>query len=215
VTYLLAAASARASKAPVLAIDCGGTSAGLSAYAETRAPRSLEAAIQRLDQSAALDGGLFGVGRFGLRLICSDPCVASDRRLAISATSRLLRDARAAHGVTFVDCGTVATALERTALESASHVVWILPATVSGVARARLALERMPRTTTGNQQVVVARHDASGARSSLQDLDLLAEARGAGLALMPQVPDVIEHGVDAALGAVEDVLESMMRLLLR
>jgi hypothetical protein len=213
-TYLLACAAAGASRAPVLAMDCGGQGAMLSLYAGAGSPYNLETASQRLDQGAVLDKALFVVGRFGLRLLCSGHTGTAARPPAVDAARRMLCDAQHAHGATLVDCGTGALALQRLALENATHILWVLPANVGAVARATRVLTCMPHGAS-EREIIVARQCSDGGRASLHGLDALAESRGAAIAMLPLLPDILESGVDVTLGAADDILDDLGRVLCR
>ena len=152
-SYLIALAAVRQWTDPVLVADTGGPSGGLAACAGVEVPRSLGELAQQLAAGVALGGGIYATGRDGLRVLATGPEFSSPR--ADDQVRELLADAREAHGLTVIDCGTLAREAEQTAAAAATHVAWVLTATAHGVeprpARARR------RSPDGRQ----------GARSSL------------------------------------------------
>lgn len=210
--YLLGAAVAAPGSAPVLVCDAGEPTAGLSAYANVESLHTLGELADGLSSGRPIREGLFAEARPGLRLIASAPRLHEDADpLAVDA---LLRDAREEHALTIVDCGGLATAAGRIARESASHLAWVLPATVSGLVRARrmLALyEPDPR----QRELLVARFDAGGRQPPLAELTELADSRHARLALMPHVPDLGEHPCEQALEEAQVTLEAITSLIRR
>jgi hypothetical protein len=92
----------------------------------------------------------------------------------------------------------------------ATTVVWVLPATPSGVLRAQVALDALgPLPSPSPVEVVVARRDAAARTPPVRQLAELADARRAALVLMPHVPDLAEEPVDAALEAAEIPLQAL------
>ncbi|MGH7358184.1 MAG: hypothetical protein ACREJR_05150 [Candidatus Rokuibacteriota bacterium] len=126
--------------------------------------------------------------------------------------AQLLRDAREAHVLTVVDCGTLGRPVDRQALASASHVAWALPATRGGLRRARQTLGVLPRDPA-RLELVVARYDAAGRAPPTAELAALAAARGAPLVLMPHVPDLSERSVQEASDAASVTLRAIQGVL--
>jgi hypothetical protein len=154
---------------------------------------------------------MFAVGSGGLRVIASAPRPQPEPDPAI--VLRILTDARNAHQMTVVDCDALALPAERLALEAASHVVWILPATEHGVHRA----QRSPWSVGSLDvpQVLVARHDPSARKTSMRSLARLADERGATLVLMPHVKNLRPKSLDVALevcGVTLDAIATKLRL---
>ncbi len=208
--YLVAQDMARSSEHAVLVCDTGGPSGGLAAYARVRSPRSLPRAAAAIAAHEPLADGLFARTEAGLRVLASAPHL--DAELDERALDRLLSDARAAHGLTVVDCGSLRGSIDRFVLDVASHVVWVLPATLSGVRRALPVLELFG-VEASRREVVVARHDSGGRKAPTEELTALASARGAPLVLMPHVPDLGEVGRDGALDGAQVTLQALRRVI--
>jgi Flp pilus assembly CpaE family ATPase len=209
--YLLARAAADEEGLPVLACDTGGPGAGLATYAGRRSPRSLAGVADAIAAGEPLDGDLFAQDQRGLRLIARGPDLdAVGEPLGLA---RLLSDARATHALTVVDCGTLARPLDRELLGAASHIVWVLPASPSGVARGRRLLELLPPPRYG-RELVVARHDPDG-RADTAQLAALADERGGPLVLVPQLPDLAAGDVDAAVELAGVALTAILGFLRR
>jgi MinD-like ATPase involved in chromosome partitioning or flagellar assembly len=198
--YLIAATAAAQSRAPVLLADTGGPTAGLAAYTATSSPQTLAGLSERLSRDEAIPAGFWGLGEHGLRVLAGDPqfSVPGDD----DAIRRVLQDARAAHSLTVVDGGTLARTAEQVALSIATHIAWVLPATASGVARARRVLSRV--TALSRPEILVARAEPGTGKPPVSDLADLADERRAPLVLMPYLGDVAagsarELADDAAL----------------
>lgn len=209
---LLVARDAGEREGPVLLCDLGGPSGGLSLYAGVQAPRSLPAAANLVAAGKPLVGGMFAAGDVGLRVLAGGP--EPDSAADAAGLERLLGDARRAHPLTVVDCGTVRTATERAVLAAATHVAWVVPATLGGVRRARRTLEVFG-IDRERGEAVVARHDAGGRAAPTEELAALAHTRAAPLVLMPHVPDLGEEDVEGALEAAALTLESLRGVIRR
>lgn len=198
--YLIAATAAAHSRAPVLLADTGGPTAGLAAYTATSSPQTLAGLSERLARDEVIPAGFWGLGEYGLRVLAGDPqfSVPGDE----AAIRRVLGDARAAHSLTVVDGGTLARPAEQVALSIATHIAWVLPATASGVARARRVLSRV--TALSRPEILVARAEPGVGKPPVSDLADLADERRAPLVLMPYLGDVAARSAreladDAAL----------------
>ena len=194
--YLVARSAAGSDAEPVLVCDTGGPTAGLSTYAGAASPRSLTGAADAIAAGEALEEGLFTPAAPGLRVLARGPELESSGETA--AMGRLLADAREIHKLTVVDCGTLARPSDREVLAMATHIIWTLPATISGRHRGERFLELVP-VMPDRRELVVARRDDGARRAPLVELKALAEARRAPLVLMPHVPDLAEGGLERAL----------------
>jgi hypothetical protein len=128
----LARQAARESHAPVLLTEATGHCAGLTVLTGSATPHSLATLARQLAAGQTPEHTFTELDP-GLRLIAAAP------RRETSADAQQLRalldEARAAHGIVIVDCGTDwATAAP--VLAHATDVVWTLPATRNAVARA-------------------------------------------------------------------------------
>jgi Flp pilus assembly CpaE family ATPase len=210
--FLAARHAARAGERPVLVADTGGPSGGLAACARVAVARSLPRAAAAIAAHEPLGAGLFADAGDGLRVMASAPEPPVD--VAAAAAARVLKDARGAHRLTVVDCGLPGGALEQQVLETATHLAWVLPATLGGARRARRTLELFaPRTD--RREVVVARHDAAGATVPLSLLKELAASRRAPLLLVPHIPDLAEQPPEAALELAGEALDALVAEALR
>lgn len=179
--YLIAATAARQSSVPVLVCDTGGPTGGLSAYADVQSPRTLADISERLAEGHGIGGTLFSETDDGLRVIAAAP------QFTVvgypEGIRRVLGDARAAHGLTVVDGGTLSRPAEQAAISVATHVAWILPASDSAVERARRTLARI--APLGRPEFMVAR--AEHGKAPTRALRDLADERRAPLILMPAI----------------------------
>jgi MinD-like ATPase involved in chromosome partitioning or flagellar assembly len=214
-TYLLAAASARGEgRAPILACDAGSVTAGLSLYAGIESPRSLAETAVALQEGRLGEQPMFVRAPSGVRLIAPGPR-AEAPAAAGAAITRLVRDARGAHGLTVVDCGTLAEEPQRIAARLASHILWVVPATTGGVQRAQRALPAASWADHHTQIVVARRDTTGGTKATLRALTTLADARRAPLVLVPHLDDLATTDLAAALTAAEVSLEALAGALRR
>jgi hypothetical protein len=211
-TYLVAQSvglDAEQGSGAVLALDAGGMTGGLSLYSGEASPRSLSEIAEDIRGGRTVPGPMFATAAGGMRLIATAPHLQPDPDPAL--VSRILADARAAHRMTVVDCGVLSLPGERLALEVATHVVWIVPATEHGLSRARLS----PWVVSDGEvvQVVVARHDPSGRKASTRALARLADDRQATLVLMPHVTDLDRRSFGDALEVCGVTLQALQTKL--
>jgi MinD-like ATPase involved in chromosome partitioning or flagellar assembly len=211
-SYLVGAYAARDSERPVLVCDAGEPTAGLSAYAGVESLHSLGELAARTAAGASVTEGLYAEALPGLRLIAAAPRLYED--VDAQETGWLLADAREEHALTVVDCGRLATTAGRVALDQATHVAWVLPATTSGLLRARRVLA-LVEPSPDRHELVVARRDAAGRQPPIDQLTDLATMRGGPLVLMPHVPDLGERSREEALDAAQVTLEAIRALVRR
>src|SRR5829696_5862000 len=133
---LLARQAAQESAAPVLLTEADPFRAGLAALAGQAAPYPLVELAQHVAEDAAPSEAFIELEP-RLRLVAATPrrCSTPDRE----AVRALLGEARAAHGLVIVDCGTTWMPDSPT-LAEATHVLWCLPGTPASLARARTLL---------------------------------------------------------------------------
>jgi MinD-like ATPase involved in chromosome partitioning or flagellar assembly len=210
--YLLAAAAARASTAPVLLADAGGPAASVAAIARATSPLSLPALAELIERGERPTQRLFASGEHGLRILATAPRL--DESVSENGVRAVLAQARSAHALTIVDAGTLTRPVERAVLAEGSHVAWVLPASRLGVRRAALLFGAL-RAAVAGQELVVARNDGTAPRSVISELAALADRRGAPLVLVPNVPDPLEHGSAAAMQAAATSLEAIGGVLRR
>jgi hypothetical protein len=191
--------------------DDGGPSSALACYAGVEAPHSLREVADMLAAGLPTDR-VYVSGRDGLRVLATGPRLGAGRSRA--GVQLLLDQAREAHALTVVDCGTLARNAERLALANASHVAWVLPATAGAVQRARRVLEAVADRPLG-RQLLVARPDPHQRKLPLAELKRLAEARHAALILLPALPDLGSGGGDDALAVAQVPLQAVHGLLAR
>lgn len=180
--YCIARQSAQESQAPVLLTEHHHTDGGLAALVG----HTTELGFGGL--ASCLAAGhqpphTFLELEHGLRIIAAahqhDPAPAADDSAA------LLDEARAAHGLVVVDCGTLAGRPARM-LELATHVVWTLPATDPALARAAVLLEASTLPAPGSRrEVLVAIATQPAARASVRALRRVAQRRCDRLVLVP------------------------------
>jgi MinD-like ATPase involved in chromosome partitioning or flagellar assembly len=210
-SYLIALAAVRQWTDPVLVADTGGPSGGLAACAGVEVPRSLGELAQQLAAGVALGGGMYAAGRDGLRVLATGPEFSSPR--ADDQARELLADAREAHGLTVIDCGTLAREVEQTAASAASHIAWVLTATTHGVSRGRRVLDAAPRMA--GKELVVARNDVRQANAPLRELRRIAADRRAPLVLVPHLPGLEGGRLAAAAEAAEVPVQAILGALRR
>jgi Flp pilus assembly CpaE family ATPase len=210
--FLAARHAARDGERPVLVADTGGPTGGLAACARVAVARSLPRAAAAIAAHEPLGAGLFAEAGGGLRVMASAPEPPVD--VAADAAARVLADARGAHRLTVVDCGVPHGPLESQVLEAATHVAWVLPATLGGARRARRTLELFP-PHPDRRELVIARHDAAGATAPLTLLKELAAGRRAPLLLVPHLPDLAEQTPDTALELAGEALDALVAEVLR
>jgi len=213
--YLLCCAAIVEGRRPVLCVDATGRG-GIAACAGAQAGISFARASVELQAGRPLEPGrLFATTRDGVRALCR---AASLERplLAVEGAARLLADARAAHALTVIDCGTLAGELERLALRSAEHVLLVIPATRSGIERGGpLAAQARALCCAEAGVTVIARLDRSERGAPVSALAPIAEAIGATVVLCPQVDELGERPVQRALERAQVTLQALRGVLAR
>lgn len=210
-SYLIALAAVRQWTDPVLVADTGGPSGGLAACAGVEVERSLGELAGQLAGGVALGGGIYAAGRDGLRVLAAGPEFSSPR--ADDQVRRLLADARSAHGLTVIDCGTLAREAEQTAAAAATHVAWVLTATAHGVRRGLRVLQAAP--PTAGKELIVARNDVRQASAPLRELRRIAAERRASLVLVPHLEGLDAGRLDACSEAAQIPVQAILGALRR
>jgi Flp pilus assembly CpaE family ATPase len=209
--YLLASYAAREGSGLVLVADTGGPGGGLSCYAEVSAPRSLTDAAEYV-ASGLPTGQLVATTDDGLRVLATEPQFTP--QCAREGIELLLDHARDRYALTVLDCGTLAREADQVALAKATHLAWVLPATDSGVRRARRVLQAASANLHG-RELIVARHDDRTPKTATRDLRRLAEHRRATLVLFPSLPDPAIGQLQRALDLAQVSLQAIMGALTR
>jgi len=197
VAYLTALAAARRGSGAVLVADTGGPTAGISHYAGVRAPRSLTEAAGNV-HAGLPTGELIATTADGLRVLATSPTLT--QTCSREGMELLLEHARERYALTVIDCGTLAREADQIALASATHVVWVLPATAGAAIRGRQLLDAIAPHQSG-REILVARHEPGDRRRALRELRDLARHRRALLILLPSVPELAPGNADAAFVA--------------
>jgi MinD-like ATPase involved in chromosome partitioning or flagellar assembly len=209
-SYLIALAAARQWTNPVLVADTGGPSGGLATCAGVEVQRSLSQLAEDLSAGVALGAGIYATGRDGLRVLATGPEFS---RPADDQVEGLLAHAREAHGLTVIDCGTLARAIQQTAATAATHLAWVLTATPSGVRRGRRVLEASP--PMAGKELIVARNDVRQVSAALRPLRQLAAERRAPLVLVPHLAGLDVGRLDACAEAAQIPVQAILGALRR
>ena len=209
--YLVALAAAQQEGGPVLVADTGGPSGGLAALAGVETPHSLTELAAQIAADRPLKAGVCATGPAGVRVLASGPEFTAPR--APEQLGRLLIDAREAHELTVIDCGTLARNADRVALAAATHIAWVLPATPDGIRRAWRVLAAAPPTAA--RELLIGRREVRQSKVPLRELRRIASERPAPLVLVPHLPG-LEAGesagaVEAAQVAVQAILGALER----
>lgn len=209
--YLLASYAAREGSGLVLVADTGGPGGGMSCYAGVSAPRSLTDAAEYV-AGGLPTGQLVATTDDGLRVLATQPQFTL--QCAREGIELLLDHARERYALAVLDCGTLAREADQVALAKASHVAWVLPATDSGVRRARRVLEAANSCLPG-RELIVARHDEGAPKTAMRELRRLAEHRRATLVLFPSLPDLavgqLGHALDLAQVSLQAIAGALTR----
>jgi hypothetical protein len=208
---LLARQAARESTAPVLVTELSAERPGLAVLAGRAGRISLPELARRV-----ADGDLraepFLEIEPGLRLIASTPAVQPPA--AVPELDALLDQARDAHGLVVIDCGSDSVAA-RPVLERATHIIWTLPASVTCVASAHLLLTSTVLPPAGGARellVGVARDGHATVR--VRALRRLAHMRCERLVLVPYSP-ALARGDAVAAGEITSALTGLASALRR
>ena len=207
--YTLAAAAAERSTQPVFACETSGITGGLALYARTQPGLSLTEAANQV-ATGTPPSGLAVSSPEQVRVLGSRPALAE--RCDPDGAERILSEARAAGGLVVLDCGTADHEIDRLTLAGATHVLWVIPATASGVARGERALKLLAEFVHG-RQALVARLDRNEHATAVSRLADLAGRWGLELILFPHVDDIAQALVEEAVDESEVALEAIAAVL--
>lgn len=202
--FLTAMHIQRFASAPILLCDTGGPGASLAAMAEKSSQLSLPQA------ATAIAGDALGVPLFvqltaKLRLIARDPEL--DDSTDPEGLERLLFDARSAHPVTIVDCGSLQRPVERSVAKQASSILWITRDSLAGAKRAKSVLRSLPLNADREVLAVCAGEK----RDSAVEHELMnaADLRAAPLVFVPPLPEACNGSLKEALETGQLALEAI------
>jgi hypothetical protein len=192
VALLLAHEVATASAAPILLAEADSHRAGLSVIAGRATPKSLVALAHELAEDRTPTDTFVEIDS-GLRLIAAkpEPIATADS----NSLGALLNQARDAHGLVVVDCGTSWTADSRV-LAHATHIVWTIPATPLGLAAGQAQLNLAPPAGR-SLEVLTATAITPQPRVSVRALRKLARPRCERLVLIAH-DDALARGEHTA-----------------
>jgi hypothetical protein len=204
---LLARQAAAESSAPVLLTELTSDSGGLAVATGHASPAPLAALARRVADGETPQETFVELAP-RLRLIATAP--TTQRGPEPEALQDLLEQARQAHGLTVVDCGT-AHAATRVVSSHASHIIWSLPATPAGVARAEALFASSVLSPPGRAHEVLAAVATDRPTTvRVRALRQLARARCDRIVLIPhnRALDASDGGLASALAALATTLRS-------
>jgi MinD-like ATPase involved in chromosome partitioning or flagellar assembly len=212
IAYALARQAARESAAPVLLAESDARRAGLAVLAGQASPLCLQRLARDVANGQAPDRPFVELEQ-GLRMIASAPhAVASPTPAELRA---LLGDARAAHGLVVVDCGT-AWAAARPVLEEATHIIWTVTVDREAVARAHALFTSDALPLQGLcREVLVAVALGRRRRASVRALRRLASHRCERLVLAAHTDAPFDREISAADNRIGRALTGIARTLQR
>ena len=210
-SYLVALAAARDRAEPVLVADTGGPTGGLAEIAGVQAPRSLPELARHLAAALPPRDGLYTPGPAGLGVLASGPDFSTT--CPREQLRRLLADAREAHGLTVIDCGTLARDVDQAVAAAATHIAWVMPATTQAASRAPRVLAAAP--TTSASEILVARAEVRQAKAPVRELRRIATERQAPLVLVPHLPGLENGRREQAVEIAQVPLQAILGALTR
>jgi hypothetical protein len=208
---LLACQAAAESSAPVLLTEADPLRPGLAALAGCATPRPLIALAHELDNGRVPSETFLELAP-RLRLIAAtpQPCAAPSP----DALRALLGQARDAHGLTLVDCGTHWTAGDPV-LAEATHIIWTVAATPTGLARARAHLTAsVPPAEGRRREMLAAAAIVPRPLVPVRALRQLARRRCERLVLIPH-DSRLARGAQSASETTNRALAGLARTLRR
>jgi MinD-like ATPase involved in chromosome partitioning or flagellar assembly len=207
--YLVAHAATARGTTPVLVADTGGPSGGLAALTGVEVAHTLPELAYQLTAGRKLNGALYATGQDGVRVLASGPEFGS--RADPARVTTLLADAREAHALTVLDCGTLGRDIDWVCASAATHVAWVLPATTDGASRGERVLASVP--AIAGIELLVARAATDGAKAPLGALRRLAADRHVPLMLVPDLPGLDTGRLDRAAEVAQVALQAILGVL--
>jgi Flp pilus assembly CpaE family ATPase len=180
----LARQAAVESAAPVLLAEADPMHAGLATLAGCASPRPLTALASDLADERVPESTFLELAP-RLRLIAATP--QSPSPVEPGALAALLAQARDAHGLVIVDCATHWTPTSPP-VGNATHIIWAVPATPAGLARAQQQLQAADTTPpAGRAREVLVATAVAGQQPTVRvrALRKLARDRCERLVLIP------------------------------
>jgi hypothetical protein len=212
--YALARQAARESAAPVLLADSDARRAGLAVIAGKASPLCMQRLARDIAHGHAPERAFVQLDG-GPRMIASAPNAVPPA--APAELRALIEDARAAHGLVVVDCGTAWVAA-RPVLEEATHLLWTVTADRTAVARARVLFASEALPPPGRcREVLVALAPERCPRASVRALRRLALRRCERLLLAAHSHSdaPLDHEIPAADSRLSRTLTGIARTLRR
>ena len=209
--YLVALAAARQLDDPVLVADTGGPSGGLAAIAGVAAPRSLPELASRLATGVPLREGIYATGPAGVRVLAAGPQFTSSP--PDGPLRRILGDARGAHGLTVIDCGTLGREVDRATAAAATHIAWVTLATNAATDSGLRVLDAAPYMP--GKELLIARRELRQPKAPLKELRRIAAQRGAPLVVVPHLGSLIHGRAERAAEEAQVALQAILGLVRR
>jgi MinD-like ATPase involved in chromosome partitioning or flagellar assembly len=212
--YLLCCAAIAEGERPVLCVDATGR-AGIAAHAGVRGALSFAHASIELQAGRTPEPvRLFATSKDRVRVLSQAPSLAQPL-LALDGANRLLADARAAHALTVIDCGTLNSDHERLALASADHLLLVMPASRPGLERAAPLAAQARELCPDASVALIARLEQRERKAPVSELAPIAEAIGARLVLCPHLEDLRERPIERTLERAQITFEALRGVLAR
>jgi hypothetical protein len=210
--YLVARRAARHSTAPVLLAELDDRCA-LAALVGAAGPLGLRELAQATEQRREV-ATPFAELPGGLRLVAAArPAAAAPPTPGVT---RVLADARDAHGLVVVDGGQAGGPDSGALLAAASHVLFVLPASAPALRRAELlAAAGVFDRAAGACAALVAVATRPVRLARTKELRRLAERHVDRLLLVPHVPELVAGEHQRVGACLEDTFAALATMLRR